>query len=99
MRLLAGIDEQVAAQLTQLCRCEARQLATAMRVLQQQVQSHALRCEARLAVSIACDEWKDHEQPEPCCCSDDVWWGWHAGVVWLSVLICCVSVGARVLKA
>jgi hypothetical protein len=50
-------------------------------------------------VSIACDEWKDHEQPEPCCCSDDVWWGWHAGVVWLSVLICCVSVGARVLKA
>jgi len=94
---LIRIDEQVAAQLTQFTRVEAHHLLAARWMLQQQVESHALWCEAWLAVSVVCDEWLQHEQPEPCCCADDVWWWWHVVIVVLLPLL--VVRCARVLKA
>lgn len=88
---LIRIDEQVAAQLTQFTRVEAHHLLAARWMLQQQVESHALWCEAWLAVSVVCDEWLQHEQPEPCCCADDVWWWWHVAVACCPLCACAQS--------
>jgi hypothetical protein len=79
---LVWVDEQVVAESSQLARVEAHDLSALCGMLQQQVESRALWCEAWLAVSVACDEWQKHKQPEPCCCADDVWWWWHVVVLW-----------------